>query len=141
MAVLQAVPQLRDIKPSGITLLLVLLCFFEGSQITRELLFRGSTPQRRWSQQGDSEEEAPDTGLHPDLGAILSDLSELGQKFDELERALVIRRDSSTGMTTIDCQIVTLVTDGLSDVVKTFWKHQALLIACHGFPRKYLEPE
>jgi len=138
----KAAPCLQGCNSSEISLLLVLLCFFEGSRITKELLWRGSTRQKRWSQLGEMiEMGAFETGLHHDLGAILSDYSGLSQSFRKLEALHVIRAVPSNGMTILDQQIVARVTDGLPRAIKTFWMHQALLIASHGFPRKYLEPK
>lgn len=141
-AVLQAVPCLQGYNSPEVSLLLVLLCFFESSQITMEVLWRGGTLQKRWSQLGEiTEMGAFESGLHRDLGAILSDRSGLSQSFQKLEAVHIIRTVSSTGMTILDQQIVARVTDSLPHTIKTFWMHQALLVTSHGFPRKYLEPK
>ncbi|KAL9044405.1 MAG: hypothetical protein Q9214_002455 [Letrouitia sp. 1 TL-2023] len=107
-----------------------------------ELLWRGSTHQKRWSPLGEATgTDAFETCLDRDLGTVCSDHSGLHQMFQKLEAAHVILVDSSTGMTALDQQVVSRVTDGLPRIIKTFWTHQALLIAIHGFPRKYLEPK
>ena len=139
--VLQVVPTLRQYKPQEISFLLVLLCFLESSQLTTELLWRGSTHQKRWSQLGEATEVgAFETCLDRDLGRVCSDHAGLSQLFQKLEAAHVIRVDSSTRMTALDQQVVARVIDGLPRTIKPFWMHQALLITIHGFPRKYLEP-
>lgn len=139
---LQVVPTLRQYNSQEISLLLVLLCFLESSRLTTELLWRGSTHQKRWSQLGEATEVgAFETCLDRDLGTMFSDHSGLSQLFQKLEAAHVIRVDSSTGMGALGQQVVARVTDGLPRTIKTFWMHQALLITIQGFPRKYLEPK
>ncbi|KAI4166538.1 MAG: hypothetical protein LQ343_007969 [Gyalolechia ehrenbergii] len=139
---LQVAPTLRQYNSEEISLLLVLLCFLESSQLTTDLLWRGSTHQKRWSQLGEATEVgAFEICLDRDLSTISSDHSGLSQLFQKLEAAHVIWVDSSTGMAALDQQVVARVIDGLPRTIKTFWMHQALLITIHGFPRKYLEPK
>ena len=140
--VLQVVPTLRRYNSQEISLLSVLLCFLESSQLTTELLWRGSTHQKRWSHLGEATEVgAFETCPDRDLGTIFSDHSGLSQSFSKLEAAHVIRAKHCTGMAALDQEVVARVTDGLPRILKTFWMHQALLITIHGFPRKYLEPK
>ena len=139
---LRIVPTLRQYNSQETSLLLVLFCFLESSQLTTELLWRGSTHRRRWSQLGEATEVgAFETCLDRDLGTMFSDHSGLSHMYHKLEAAHVIRVDSSTGMGALDQQVVARVTDSLPRTLKPFWMHQALLITIHGFPRKYLEPK
>lgn len=86
---------------------------------------------------------AAEVGLEHDLVTILSDYSGLVQLLNELEAITIIKKNSSSGTPsfTLDPRVLTRVREGLSSVLQSFWRSQALLIASHSFPRKYLEPE
>ena len=140
--ILQVVPTLRQYNSQEISLLLMLLCFLESSQLTTELLWRGNTHQKRWNQLGETTEVgAFETCFDRDLGKMCSDHSGLNQLFQKFEAALIIRVDSFIKMTALNQQVVARVTDGLPRIIKPFWMHQTLLITIHGFPRKYLKPK
>ena len=144
ITVSQALPSLGEHSSERVNLLLLLLCFFQSSPLTLDLLWRGGTRQTRWNEQGEKEALAAyEIGLDHDLIRILSDYQELEQSIRKLEIAQVIRRVSlfDTPAFLLDRPISTRVIEGLSNDLMSFWMQQALLIASHCFPRKYLELE
>ena len=141
-AALQAFPKLRDVNSTKVSLLLVLLSFFDDVPITAELLWRGGTYQKRWNQLGEvTELELANLGLHQDLSSMLSDRPGLNQLFLELETANVIQIAPSTGLKILNRQTAAQVVADLPDTTKIFWRHQVLLITSYAFPRRYLGPK
>lgn len=144
-AALEAEPRLVQSGLGKSALLLVILSFLNSSQITTSVLHRGGTPRKRWSESGEMKEvTAFQAGLVDEVIALLSNDVELDLALRNLLAISAIKMEPlTTGQPvfTLDDQIQTRVSERLSSELKTFWRHQALLLVSHGFPRRYLDSE
>ncbi len=136
----EGLPGLVGIHSEDPKLLLVLLCFLASSEIPLDLLFRGASPRRRWSENGEIEEtDALYTGLQSELVHLLSSIPKLSNAFGELVSLSAISRISDQTYV-VDRAILACVTDSLPPGLHSFWRLQALIIAYRAIPWKYLEP-
>ncbi|KAK6206923.1 hypothetical protein QIS74_13411 [Colletotrichum tabaci] len=117
--------------------LLLLLCFLANAQVSAEMLHRGGTPRKRWTEEGGIKVTgAPhDAALQP----LLSDLPTLHDAMAELERLSAINL-SVDGKCTLHPGVRTAVLKSLPPESYSFWRWQALATAYRAVPWKYLEP-
>jgi hypothetical protein len=139
-AVSQAIPESNGIHSEDANLLLILLSFLSTPEkIPLDLLFRGATPRRRWTVQGEiAEVDAVVAGLNPEISSLLSNISRLEEAFFCLELSSTVSKFEQTY--TLDEAIACRIREGLSPEHHSFWRHQALVIAYRAIPWKYIEP-
>jgi hypothetical protein len=136
----KALPGLVGIHSEDPKLLLILLCFLASSEVPLDLLFRGASPRRRWSEHGEIEEtDALYTGLQSELVHLLSSIPKLSNAFGELVSLSAISRISDQTYM-VDRAILACVTDSLPPGLHSFWRLQALVVTYRAIPWKYLEP-
>jgi hypothetical protein len=139
-AVSEAILGSSHIHSEDANILLTLLSFFTTSEkIPLDLLFRGGTPRRRWTVQG--EIEGVDTfhaGLAPELGSLLSDIQRLGNAFHELDLSSAVSKNSDETYT-LNEAVAGRVRGSLSPELLYFWRYQALTVAYRAIPWKYIE--
>ena len=136
----EAEPRLLGNNSGNPTLLLVLLSFLDSSQLTKDVLHRGGTSRKRWSECGEIEEvTAIQAGLVHEVVALLSNNMELDSALTKLLAISAIQMEPGQSAFTLDDQVKARVSERLSGVLRSFWRRQALLLISHGFPRPYLD--
>ncbi|EAW20720.1 LipA and NB-ARC domain protein [Aspergillus fischeri NRRL 181] len=133
-------------ESSGAASLLLLFSFLEPSSIPEMLLHRGSSPQRRWGEDGEmTEVDAEMEGVERQLIQVIQGDFEFDTAVEKLlSFSLISCNKESEGLRSFSihplvqyCAIKRL---SPSDVRK--WRWQALLLVCHAFPRnRFLEPQ
>jgi hypothetical protein len=132
-------PWQSDIRSEDASTLLILLSFLKSEKIPLELLFRGATPRKRWNVQGEIEEvDAIHTGLVPESGSLLSDVTRLSNAFHGLDLLSTVSKNSDQTYT-VDEAVVARIRESLSPELHSFWRFQALVIVSRSTPWKYIE--
>jgi hypothetical protein len=124
--------------------LLTLLSLLSTSdKIPFDLLFRGATPRKRWTIQGEVEEvDADRVGLAPQVACLLSDAPRLSEAFQKLEESSSVVLDSAVGSTKaykLNEAIASNARAKLSGEDLSSWRWQALIVTYRAIPWKYLE--
>ena len=83
--------------------------------------------------------DATHTGLVPELGGLLSDVTRLSNAFHELDISSAVSKDLDQTYT-VDEAIIGRIHQSLSPELHYFWRFQALVIVSRSIPRKYIEP-
>jgi len=124
------------------SLLLVLLCFLDVSAITKTVLRRAGTPRKCWNELGEVGEVLPSqSGVSPSLLAIICCEVKLDEAISALVTTSVLHVNANSGDLSLPIQTRDSILRRLDNGTQTYWRSQALLLICHGFPRdKYLEP-
>lgn len=116
--------------------LLILLCFLADSKVSIDMLHRGGTPRKRWTEDGRIGDMS---ALHDiTLQLLLSDLSALKEAMNGLQRRSAVSVDMG-GTYTLRPDIKATVLEELPSADFLFWRRQALIIAYRAVPWKYLE--
>ncbi|KAF4419031.1 hypothetical protein CGGC5_v011015 [Colletotrichum fructicola Nara gc5] len=116
--------------------LLILLCFLADSKVSTDMLHRGGTPRKRWTEDGGIGDTS---ALHDiTLQPLLSDLSALKEAMNGLQRRSAVSVDMG-GTYTLRPDIKATVLEELPSADYPFWRRQALIIAYRAVPWKYLE--
>jgi len=125
------------------SLLLVLLCFLHVSAIAKTVLRRAGTPRKCWNELGEVEEVLPlQSGLSPSFLAIIISDAKLDEAISALVTTSVLHINANSGDLSLPVQTRDSILGRLDNGTQTYWRSQALLLICHGFPRdKYLEPK
>jgi len=125
------------------SLLLVLLCSLDVSTIAKTVLRRAGTPRKCWNELGEVEEVLPSqSGLNPSLLAIICSEVKLDEAISALVTTSVLHVDANSGDLSLPVQTRDSILGRPDNGTQTYWRSQALLLICHGFPRdKYLEPK
>ncbi|KAL8646466.1 MAG: hypothetical protein Q9210_006126 [Variospora velana] len=133
----------RDSKEAS--MLLLLFCFLDASNISETMLDRACSPQKRWNRIGEMSELAPiDAGLNNNLIALIKDEVAFDDAIEKLLSFSLIHLDNDVnGLRNFS--VHPLIQHCASQRVPLWlqdqWRLQAILVVCHAFPRnKYLEP-
>ncbi|GFF73987.1 hypothetical protein IFM60648_04080 [Aspergillus lentulus] len=129
----------------GAASLLLLVSFLEQSSIPEMLLHRGTTPQRRWSEDGEMIEVTAETeGVEKHLVQVIQGDFEFDMAVEKLlSFSLISCNKESEGLrsSSIHPLVQYCAIKRLSPVDVRKWRWQALLLVCHAFPRnRFLEP-
>lgn len=117
----------------------MLLCFLGDSVLPSDLLSRGTTSCKRWNDLGNiGDVEALDLGLSSEIVSICSSPAKLGKILSQLESISAISKVSDHSFR-LDKTLPTAVIGRIPIELHSFWRLQALIIACHSIPWKYLE--
>lgn len=130
---------LSHIRSGDANILLLLLSFLSTSEtVPLDLLFRGATPRKRWTAQGNIEDlGALHSSLSPELERILSDFSRTCNAIDELKRVSAV--SDSNQVYSVNAEVATRVRASLSTELTIFWRYQALIVTYRAIPWKYCE--
>ncbi|KAH8722857.1 hypothetical protein GQ44DRAFT_729252 [Phaeosphaeriaceae sp. PMI808] len=108
-------------------------------EVPLELLFRGATPRRRWTVQGEGEEsDAIASGLCLELQNLLSDQSKMLNAVQELD--LLPAASGFDQPYGLNEQVTLRVRENVPIEQVLFWRCQALIVVYRAIPWKYLEP-
>ncbi|GAQ12031.1 folylpolyglutamate synthase [Aspergillus lentulus] len=129
----------------GAASLLLLVSFLEQSSIPEMLLHRGTTPQRRWSEDGEMIEVTAETeGVEKHLVQVIQGDFEFDMAVEKLlSFSLISCNKESEGLRSFSIHplVQYCAIKRLSPVDVRKWRWQALLLVCHAFPRnRFLEP-
>lgn len=120
------------------TLTLLVSFLSPAHEVTNDLLRRGGSPRRRWTEQGHVREvEATAAGLSRELTGLLSDPTRLGHALDSLNSQTVLSRSGTAYA--LNEQAARAIRKELSAEQLSFWKRQACIVAYRAVPWKYLE--
>ena len=125
------------------SLLLVLLCFLDVSAIAKTVLRRAGSSRKCWHELGEVAEMLPShSGLSPSLLMIICSEAKLDEAISALVKTSVLHVNANSGGLSLPIQTRDSILGRLDNGTHTYWRSQALLLICHGFPRdKYLEPK
>lgn len=121
--------------------LLHLLSFFDGSNIPESILRRGTSPQNRFSSDGEIEPvTAEAAGVDPGIVALIQDDIAFDAAIKTLlSHALVLINTDTNGSRSFSVhssvQQSALQNQLEMEPLKQKWKQQAMLLICHAFPR------
>lgn len=132
-------------ESSGAICLLLLFSFLEPSSIPEMLLHRGSSPQKRWSEDGEmTEVNAEIEGVENDLVQVIQGDFEFDTAVEKLlSFSLISCNKESDGLRSFSIHplVQYCAVKRLSSAEMRKWRWQALLLVCHAFPRnRFLEP-
>lgn len=127
------------------TYLLLLFSFLEPASIPEILLHRGSSPQRRWGENGEVMDVlAEDEGVDERLTRVIKDDLRFDLAVEKLlSFSLISCNQDSNGLRNVSIHplVQYCATQRLSPAKVKRWRWQALLLVCHAFPRnRYIEP-
>ncbi|KAL4889252.1 hypothetical protein BDV59DRAFT_195802 [Aspergillus ambiguus] len=115
--------------------LIILLSFLADHEVSADLLCRGASPRKRWTDDGEISEMGPaELGLSDELIRICSP-NTLTRTLSELQSAIVW---TSTSRFKLSQRERGKILKRLSPS-NSFWCLQALIVACRSVPWKYLE--
>lgn len=138
-AAFQVVPELRSAQAADAGYLLVFLCFLADSPVPLELLSRGATPRKRWSDSGSIEEtDVLLYDLSPVIVTICSSSSKLKDVLSQL-RSLSAITETSEHTFRVDRTLADVILTAVPIGFHHTWRLQACIMACHSVPWKYLE--
>ena len=125
--------------------LLLLFCFLDGSGIPERMLSRGSSPQPRWSSDGEKVDvTAEDDGLDSSLVALIKDEMAFDDAIEKLLSFSLIHWYTNTDGSrsfSVHPLVQYCASQRVSPTTQLKWRLQAIYLVCHAFPRnKYLEP-
>lgn len=116
-------------------LLIILLSFLADHEVSADLLCRGASPRKRWTDDGVISEKGPaELGLSEDLIRICSP-NTLTKTLSNLQSAIVWTTTSRFKLRKRERE---RILKRLSPW-NPFWCLQALIVACRSVPWKYLE--
>ena len=129
-------------KSDDACLLLVLLCFLDVSVIAKGVLKRAGITRKCWNELGEVEEVLPSqSGLCAGLLEVICSEAKLDEAIAALATTSLLSVNAASGDMSLSMQTRDHTLGLLDSDTKSYWKSQALLLICHGFPRdKYLEP-
>lgn len=136
--------QIEHDSPNAASILL-LFSFLEPSSIPEMLLHRGTSPQKRWNNDGEvmdvpAEKEGVDSSL---IRAITDELEFDAAVERLLSFSLITCKKESTGrrVFSIHPLVQYCAAQRLSPAAVNKWRWQAILLVCHAFPRsRYIDP-
>ena len=133
----------RDSKEASI--LLLLFCFLDASNISETMLDRACSPQKRWNRIGEMSELAPiDAGLNSGLVALIKDEVAFDDAIEKLLSFSLIHLDNDVNGSrnfSVHPLVQYCASQRVPSRLQDEWRLQAILVVCHAFPRnKYLEP-
>ncbi|KAH8698467.1 hypothetical protein BGW36DRAFT_376153 [Talaromyces proteolyticus] len=136
----KVIPELEKAGAGDTNLLLVLLCFLGNSILPLDLLSRGTAPRKRWNDHGGIEDmDVLHYGVSYELFRICSSPTKLGSILSRLQSFSAISKVSEQTFK-LDNSLPAAVIGTIPIEFHPFWRLQALTIACHSIPWKYLEP-
>ncbi|KAK9578899.1 hypothetical protein V6Z98_005612 [Aspergillus fumigatus] len=130
----------------GAASLLLLFSFLEPSSIPEMLLHRGSSPQRRWGEDGEmTVVDAEMEGVERQLIQVIQGDFEFDTAVEKLlSFSLISCNKESEGLRSFSIHplVQYCAVKRLSPPDVRKWRCQALLLVCHAFPRnRFLEPQ
>jgi len=133
----------RDSKEASI--LLLLFCFLDASNISETMLDRACSPQKRWNRMGEMSELAPiDAGLNSGLVGLIKDEVVFDDAIEKLLSFSLIHLDNDVNGSrnfSVHPLVQHCASQRVPSRLQDEWRLQAILVVCHAFPRnKYLEP-
>jgi hypothetical protein len=136
--------QLEQESQDAINLLL-LFSFLEPSSIPEIVLHRGSTPQKRWGNDGEVIEiPAEDEGVDETLTRVIQNDFDFDAAVEKLlSFSLVYCNRETNGLRNFSIHplVQYCAAQRLSRKESNKWRWQAILLICHAFPRnRYIEP-
>ncbi|KAF4436591.1 TPR repeat:NB-ARC [Fusarium austroafricanum] len=116
-------------------LLLILLSFLSDSHVSTDMFSQAAMPRRGWATDGRVETLSSEWVL----GHILPTNATLQAAFDSLvDLSLVSSTADATYSVNTDTR--TMILNTLPVELHSFWRQQALYVACAAIPWKYLHP-
>ena len=127
------------------SMLLLLLSFLNPSRIEEVMLCRGTSPQRRWNEDGTAcEVNAEDEGVASDLVQLLQDEMRLDQAVEKLRSFSLISLTMGKNdrrLFLIHPLVQYCATQRIPSAKACYWTKQAISLVCHALPRNhYLDP-
>uniref|UniRef100_A0A1Y1LRL0 MalT-like TPR region domain-containing protein n=1 Tax=Photinus pyralis TaxID=7054 RepID=A0A1Y1LRL0_PHOPY len=126
-AVLKATPIGTENK-----LLLILLSFLSDSQVSVDMFFQAAMPRRGWATDGGVESSSEWV-----LGHTLSTNATIKAAFDRLVELSLIS-STADARYSVNADTRTMILNTLPLELHSFWRQQALYVACAAIPWKYL---
>lgn len=125
--------------------LLLLFSFLEPSSISETILYRGSSPRNRWSDDGYVDTvSAEDEGVDKRLAELIRDEIMFDAAMEKLFAfSLVTCNKETDGLRSFSIHplVQYCATQRLPQSTLNRWRWQAIFLICHAFPRShYLEP-
>lgn len=132
------IPQLKVTGSADSTHLIILLSYLANHEVPIDLLCRGASPRKRWTEDGDIVETDPaELGLSNDLIRICSP-DTLTKVLSELQSLSAIDWVSNSRFKLTE-RVRDGILDRLPNSTHSFWCLQALILASRSIPWKYLE--
>lgn len=132
------IPHLKAAGSADSARLTILLSFLADHDIPIDLLYRGSSRRKRWTEGGEIIETDPaELGLSEHLMRVCAH-DRLTNTLSELQSlsAIVRTSDSKFKLRERERQEIQ---ERLTPSLRSFWCLQALILACRSVPWKYLE--
>ncbi|KAF3936592.1 hypothetical protein ABW19_dt0207138 [Dactylella cylindrospora] len=125
--------------------LLLLFCFLNPLKIPEILLHRGTSPRKRWAEDGEMTEVAADAeGVDIDIADLIQDEMRFDTAVDVLRSFSfvdTIRDSDELRSFSVHPLVQYCAVERISPADANKWRWQAILLVCHAFPRnRYLEP-
>lgn len=125
--------------------ILLLFCFLDGTSIPEHVLRRGSSPRKRWGEDGEvTEVSAEAEGVDSSITKLLQDEFQFDSIVAKLlSYSLISCRNDANGWRefSINPLVQYCAAQRLSSSIISEWRWQAILLICHAFPTdRYIEP-
>ncbi|OQE47533.1 hypothetical protein PENCOP_c001G09023 [Penicillium coprophilum] len=136
--VLEVIPHLKATGSADSARLMILLSYLANYELPVDLLYRGASPRKRWTKDGDIVEEDPgELGLSDDLIRICSP-DTLTKVLSKLQSSSAIDWVSNSRFKLSE-RARDRMLNMLPGSTHSFWCLQALILASRSIPWKYLE--
>ncbi|CAJ0555356.1 Ff.00g054210.m01.CDS01 [Fusarium sp. VM40] len=139
-AAVKAISSSQSMLSEDTKILLIFLSFLSiPDKIPLDLLFRGGSPRKRWSEAGDIEQlNADHSDLAHELCVFLSDETRLQNSINESRSSSAIL-DSSDGTYTLNEATMSGISKKLTAEDASVWRSQVLVVTYRAIPWKYIE--
>jgi hypothetical protein len=139
-AAVEAISSSQNMFSVDTKILLIFLSFLSiPDKIPLDLLFRGGSPRKRWSEAGDIEQlDADHSDLAHELCAFLSDETRLQNSINESRLSSAIL-DNGDGTYTLNEATMSGISKKLTAEDTSVWRSQVLVVTYRAIPWKYIE--